>query len=892
VKRKHRRQTSEPVGGRPSWEASRSHPFADHEAGKWIQSPWLLGFLIFVAILLAYQPALHGGFIWDDDSHISSNPALHSLAGLRAIWTTPGTTMQYYPLSFTVWWMDYHLWKLNTLGFHLQNIFLHALVAVLLWQVLKRLRVPGAWLAGAIFALHPVNVMSVAWMTELKNTLSCSLALMSVWAYLRFAGLGVYAPGPDGNSKSRPWRFYVLSLVLFLLAMCAKTAVSFLPASLLLVAWWQRDRLRWREVWPLLPMIGMVATMGQMTFYVEHHSGGATGPQFNIDWIHRVLISGRSFWFYLGRLFFPHQLTFIYPRWDVEPGVWWQWLFPLATAGALMGVWLLRKRIGKGIFAALLHFYIGTSLLILMVVLYMTQYSFVSDHWQYFGCMSVMTLVAAGITMAFGFLGTRNPWLRPVFCGALLLTLGVLTWQQCKMYADVETLWRTTIRLNPDCWMAHNNLGIVFVEQGRTDEAINQYHEAIRIKPDDAFTHNNLGNALLKMGSVDEAITQFQQALQIKPDSADVHNNLGNALLQKGSVDEAITQYQQALQIKPDYAEAHNNFGNALLQKGSVDEAITQFQRALQIDPDYAEANNNLYNALLTKGNVNEAIVYYQQILQINPANAEAHYNLGNALFQKGDVDEAIIHYQRALQINPDSAEAHLNLGIALLKKGKVDEAIAHFQQALQIQPDYAEAHNNIGYALFLKGRADNAIAHYQKALQIKPGYAEAHYNLGYALLQKGNVAEAIAHYQQALEIKPDYADAHLNLGNALLQKGNVAEAIAHYQKALQIKPDYLEVQNNLAWVLATAPQASLRNGRQAVELAQRANQLAGGENLIILHTLAAAYAEAGRFDDARQSVEKALELARAAGRQDLVAQLSKELNLYDRGLPFHLENK
>jgi len=307
---------------------------------------------------------------------------------------------------------------------------------------------------------------------------------------------------------------------------------------------------------------------------------------------------------------------------------------------------------------------------------------------------------------------------------------------------------------------------------------------------------------------------------------------------------------------------------------------------------DNVGAHYNLGDALLKKGNADEAIVHYQQALQINPDDEEVRYNLGTVLFQKGRMDEAIVQYQKALQIKPDFTKARLNLGNTLLQKGKLDEAITHFQKVLEIKPDYAEAQNSLGYALFLKGQVDEAISHYQKALQINPDYAEAHYNLGYALLQKGRVDEAIAHYQQALEIKPDYAEAHLNLGDALLQNGSVDKAIIHFQKALQIKPDDLEVQNNLAWVLATAQQASLRNGPRAVELAQRANQLAGGENLIILHTLAAAYAEAGRFDDARQSIGKALELARAEGRQDMVKQLNVELNLYEAGLPFHLESK
>jgi tetratricopeptide (TPR) repeat protein len=272
--------------------------------------------------------------------------------------------------------------------------------------------------------------------------------------------------------------------------------------------------------------------------------------------------------------------------------------------------------------------------------------------------------------------------------------------------------------------------------------------------------------------------------------------------------------------------------------------------------------------------------------------NAVAHYNLGNVLLQKGRVNEAITQYQKALQIKPDKEEACNNLGNALLQKGNVDEAITHYQKVLQINPEFAEAHYNLGNALLQKGSVDEAIAHFQKALQINPDYADAHNNLGYALLQKGSVDEAIAHFQKALQINPDYADAHNNLGNILLEKGSVNEAIVHFQKVLEIKPDYLEVQNNLAWVLATSPQASLRNGDKAVELAQRANQLTGGENPVILHTLAAAYAEVGRFSDAMRSAQKAIELAQAAGQKDLAGQLNGELKLYEAGLPFHEKSK
>ena len=387
--------------------------------------------------------------------------------------------------------------------------------------------------------------------------------------------------------------------------------------------------------------------------------------------------------------------------------------------------------------------------------------------------------------------------------------------------------------------------------------------------------------------------TLWTHTLACTSDNAGAHNNLGNALLQKGKMDEAMVQFQKALQINPDYAEAHNNLGTALAQKGKVDEAIAQFQKAMQIKPDLAEAHNNLGNALLQKGNVDEAVVQYQKALQIKPDFAEACYNLGKTLLEKGKVDEAMVHFQKALQIKPDYAEARNGLGNALLQKGNVDEAVVQYLKALQIKPDLAEAHNNLGAALFQQGKVDEAIAQYQRALQINPDLADVQNNLGSALSQQGKVDEAIVHFQKALRIKPDLAEACYNLGNAFRLKGRMDEAIADYQKALQIKPGYVEALNNLAWVLATCPQASLRNGSQAVELAERANQLTGGGNPIVLGTLAAAYAEIGQFPKAVKIAQRALQLAETQSNTALAEAIRSQLKLYQTGLPFrsHLTN-
>jgi protein O-mannosyl-transferase len=350
----------------------------------------------------------------------------------------------------------------------------------------------------------------------------------------------------------------------------------------------------------------------------------------------------------------------------------------------------------------------------------------------------------------------------------------------------------------------------------------------------------------------------WTHTLACTTDNLIAHNNLGEALVEKGSLDDAIAQFRIALQIKPDYATAHYNFGNALVQKRDMNGAILEYQSALQSKPDYVEAHNNLANVFIQTGKVGEAISQFRDALKIEPDRAAAHYNLANALFQSGNVDEAISQFQKTLQIEPGHAGARNNLGLALLQKGNVNEAISKFQ----------------------------------KALDIGPKRAEAHYNLGYALLEKGSVDESISEFQKALRIKPDYAEAHYSLATALIQKGKVDEAIVHYQQALRIRPDYPEAENDLAWELATTSRASARDGSRAVALAQRANELTRGADLDIVGTLAAAYAEAGRFDDAVKSARQAIDMARAAGQEDQLAQLSGELKLYEAGLPFHRESK
>jgi tetratricopeptide (TPR) repeat protein len=638
---------------------------------------WLKAAALMAVTALFYLPAWHGSFLWDDNTHISDNAVLRVAGGLREIWTNPDATCQYYPLTFSVFWAGYHLWGLNTAGYHILNIFLHGFAAVLLWQLLSRLRVKGALLAGAVFALHPVNVMSVAWMTELKNTMSGSLALGACMAYVRFAGLTTYPSSSDSilkyNTPKLHWGYYALSLVLFQLAMFSKTAVSFLPATLLLIVWWKWERLRLRDLFPLLPMFGISIGMGALTIYIEHHSGLASGKEFSLGLLDRVLVSGRSFWFYAGKLVFPYKLTFIYERWNIDARIWWQYLYPAATLGLLSGLWLLRRRIGKGAFVAVMHYYISTSMLILAVVLYMMRYSFVSDHWQYFGSMSLIGLMAAIVTGLWERLGKRLVACGKLLSLGLLLLLGILTWKQCEMYADNETLWKTTVERNQNSWMPHDNYGVALLQNGKVDEAIAEHYKALKLNPNSAEICNNLANALLQNNQIQEAVANYEKSISINPSNPSTYFNLGNLLLYHTTqLDYAILHLEKCLEMEraagvwQENVYAHYDLGIAFYKRGRIEESVSHYQKALEIQPGFAEARNNLVWILSTspvdaiRNGAKALDLALESDRLANGRDPAVLRNLAAAYAEVGRFPEAVETAQRAYSISILQTDASL----------------------------------------------------------------------------------------------------------------------------------------------------------------------------------------------------------------------------------------
>jgi len=580
---------------------------------------WLFGVILVVATTLAYQPAWNGKPIWDDEIHITS-PELSSLHGLGRIWTDPVAAPQYYPLLHTVFWIEHKLWGDRPLPYHLLNIALHALTALLLWRILERLHLPGAWLAAGVFALHPVLVESVAWISELKNTLSGALCAGSALLYLKY-------------DQERKRSAYFIAFALFLAGVMTKTVIITLPAVLLVVFWWKRGTLKWKQDFvPLVPffLVGLVA--GLVTIWSEEKFSVEHGETFDFSLIDRFLIAGRLFWFYLGELFWPKNLILIYPAWKISQAIWWQYLFPLAGLILFLGFWMIRKR-SRGPFAAALCF-----LLMLSPVLGFFNLSFFmsatgadhhmaifrADHFQYLAAVAVIAPISSGlIWLAARIAGPLRSAIH-AGCAAMLVLLATLTWAQSASYRDAETCFREVIAKNPNSVTAHSNLG----------------------------------SAFLKKGSVDEAIVEFQRSLEIDPGYQFGRYNLGAALLQKGEADKAIPHLRAVLKVNPNHPKAYYTLANALSKMGAVDEATAYYKRALQLQPDFPDAHTNLANLLLDNGEIDEALMHYRAVLQLQPNDPRPHYNLAVGLVRKGELDPAISELEAALRIDPNYPDA------------------------------------------------------------------------------------------------------------------------------------------------------------------------------------------------------------------------------------------
>ena len=638
--------------------------------------------LLILATTLAYQPAWSGGPLWDDDGHMTK-VELRPVEGLRHIWTAIGATQQYYPLTHSAFWLQHRLWGDGTTGYHFVNIVLHACSAFLFVLLLRRLNIAGAELAGMVFALHPIHVESVAWISELKNVLSGLFYVAAALAYVRF-------------DENRQRRAYLTALMLFVLALLSKSVTATLPGALLVLCWW-RHGIQWRrDVSPIVPFIVLGGAAGLITVWVERSLIGARGIEFDLSWSERVLIAGRAIWFYLGKLLWPWPLAFNYPRWQIDSSTWWQFLYPLAVAVVAAALWRLRRRVRAPLAAFLI--FCGTLFPVLgFVNVYPFRYAYVADHFAYHASLPVIAFVSAAIVM----LLTRTARTISLLSQASLVALlGILTWQQSHDYAGMETLYLRTIERNPASWLAHHNLGMLKLATSPVD-ASEHLRAAARIRPGDAQTRVNLGYALQLQGRYDEALTEYREAIRADPAFAEAHNNLCSVLHQMNRGADAIAACREALRLSPAYAKAHFNMGLALARDGQRG-SLEHFRQAVRLDAGAFDLRalaillNDLGVRLQYGGSLDEAIAHFTESVRLDASYAHAHFNLANALQRAGRSDGAVPHYEAVLAQNPRDAAARINYGVALERTGRIEDAIRQYNLALQIAPDSAEARDNL----------------------------------------------------------------------------------------------------------------------------------------------------------------------------------------------------
>lgn len=654
--------------------------------------------LVLVMVTLAvYWPVRNYDFVnLDDSMYVFENPHVQNGFTREGVsWAFTNTVSgMWIPLTWLSFMAGSHFVGTSPGWHHLTNVFIHLVSAVLLLLLLRRMT-GDFWrsaFVAALFALHPMHVESVAWISERKDALSAFFFFLTLWVY---AG---YAKRPNFGE-------YSLLLLSFLLGLMAKPMLVTLPFVLILLDYWPLDRFRLdivftrhgkaerirllRLMLEKIPLCVIAAAASAITYAAHQKAGGIYTLEalpFGVRMTNGLL----SYLKYIGKLFYPVHLAVLYPH--PHSASWLKSVIALFFIGGIS--WLFFRNARKHPFVLVgWLWYLGVLVPVIGFVHAGSQA--MADRFAYIPFVGLYIAIAWGVPQLVENWTRRRPYLA-ILSTIWVSILAAVSWNQVQYWQGSLKLFDHTLKHTSNNWLIKGSLANVLDKAGRTDEAVQHYLEALRIEPNYWDGHYNLANALDRIGRMDEAIEHYREALQIKPHHEKAHNNLGIVLYKKGRTDEAIKHYLEALQIKPDYEEAHNNLGVALDKKGRTDEAIKHYLEALSTKPDYIYALNNLGSALDKKGRTDEAIGCYLRALQIEPDYEEAHNNLGNVLRERGQIDEAIKHYLQALRIRPDYEKAHNNLGIALIHQGNVQKAIHHFQEAIRIKADYADAQHNL----------------------------------------------------------------------------------------------------------------------------------------------------------------------------------------------------
>jgi tetratricopeptide (TPR) repeat protein len=755
---------------------------------------------------------------FDDDIYFFSN--YHVKAGLTgngALWAFRATdAFNWHPLTWLSLMLDAQLFGTGPAGPHLTNVILHAANAGLLFLLLKRLTGalwPSAFVS-AMFALHPLHVESVAWVSERKDVLSGLFFMLTLLMYARYAQ-------NSARSQVSGVRWlgscdYWLAVLFFALGLMSKPMLVTVPFVLLLLDYWPLHRFDLttfkRLLTEKLPFLALSTASCIATFLVQSRSGAVHSAK-EISMTLRIENAFVSYARYLHKTFWPERLAVPYPH----PGIW-PWETVVFSIALVFCVGIITLRLAPKAPFLVTGWFWFLGMLVPAIGLIQVGMQSMADRYTYLPLIGVFIMLAWGWGAAFEH--WRLP--KPAMGSLAVLVLAACTartMDQLPYWKNSGTLFRHAIEVTEHNHTAYYNLGEYCSENDRLDEAIDNYLKAIQIRPDYYNALGNLGVLLAKRGELDEAIARIRESIRYKPDNTNYYN-LGNVLVAQHKLDEAVSAFTETLRLKPDYPEAHNNLANVLLEQGHLDAAIEHFNKAFEFDPDYAEA----------------------------------HFNLANVLARQGKSSDAIGQYQKAIKIKPGYADAHYNLGVVLARQGRLDEAVKQYRKTIGMRPDDVNAHGNLAKVLAAQGKFDEAVKEYQRTVELAPDSAQAHFGFGQALQSQGDIKAAMAEYRRTMELNSKHLPAHLSL----------------------------------AWLLATSPEAALRDGNQAVELAREAERLGGGESPQLLDTLAAAYAEAERYPEAVETAKRAQNLTATQNNQPLAEAIQNRLKLYEAGFPYH----
>ena len=681
------------------------------------QTYWIKGLVLVGMGLWVFSPAWAGGWVWDDTAEILLNgPIRSSWHAIGGMWTAP-TGADYFPLKETVQWIEWHLWGDAPVGYHLVSISLHLLSALLFWRLLRRMGVPFAWTAALFFAVHPMVVESVAWIAELKNTLSLPLLLASALAYVAFDEC---RERPDGAWKAE----YALSLFFFVASILAKSSGVMFPFVVLIYGWVRHGRITKGAISSAAPFAAMSGAVGAATVWFQEHRAiaGVVAPAGGP--VERLAIAGHALVFYLVKAILPWPIAPVYPGWKVGSSFLadaWPWLAILAIASVL---WSCRARWGRGAILASGWFVLNLVPVLGFIRMSFARLSPVSDHFAYISLLGVVGGLAGGLG------GLAQLWARKgarlALGSAVVLVLGVFAWESHELsanYRDDRTFWEFASRQNPKAWAPRNNLGLIDLAAGRLPDAAGQFEEVLRSGEKQAEVYNNLGVTYTRLGRYDEAAAQFVEALRLQPGYPVAEANLGNVLAQTRQYDQAIVHYRRSLELKPDVADVHTRLGMALLLTDSPNEAAAEFTDAIRLDPNAAEPRYRLATLLANTGQLSEAITWFQEAIAIDSARGEAYAGLGLALTLSQRAQEALEPLQRAVVLQPQSAEARAYLGFAFFRLGRLSEAIDAYRSAIRISGENPDIWFNLADALRSAGRVDEAQKATAEAERLQRGH-------------------------------------------------------------------------------------------------------------------------------------------------------------------------